>query len=76
MCASGEEAVVGDVVQGSVGRGQVLIVTQSSLDGQETATVQWTTPLEKVLGISERPARVTVSMRSLTLVSRNRPPQN
>ena len=76
MYASGEEAMVGDVVQGSGGRGQVLTVTQSGLGGQETATVQWTTPLEKVPGISERPAPVTVPTRSLTLVSRNRPTQN
>lgn len=71
MYASGELPLVGDVVLGSGGRGQVLEVTQSGLGGQETATVRWTTPLEKVPGIPAPLAPVTVPTRSLTLVSRN-----
>ncbi len=70
MYASGETPVVGDVVQGSGGEGKVLKVTEHGLGGEETATVQWTTPNEKVpgSGIFARPAPVTVPTRSLTLV--------
>jgi hypothetical protein len=72
MYTSGEPAMVGDVVEGSGGRGQVTKVTQSGLDGQENANVQWTTPREKVpgSGIWELPAEVTVPTLSLRLVSR------
>jgi hypothetical protein len=72
MYASGQPAMHGDVVQGSGGRGEVLGVTPAGLGGEETATVQWTSPREKVpgSGIFELLAPVTVPTRSLTLVSR------
>jgi hypothetical protein len=42
MYESGDPPMVGDVVEGSRGRGEVLEVTH--LFGQEAARVQWTTP--------------------------------
>jgi len=72
MYASGETPMVGDVVQGNGRRGEVLEVTLAGLGGEETATVQWTTPQEKVpgSGIFQLPAPVTVPTRSLSLVRR------
>lgn len=69
MYASGEQAMVGDVVLGSGGQGEVLEVTQSGLGGQETVTVRWTTPAEKVPGILAPLAPATVPTHSLKLVS-------
>lgn len=70
MYASGEIPMVGDVVEGSGGKGEVLEISLVGLGGEETATVQWTTPREKVpgSGIFQLPAPVTVPTRSLTRV--------
>jgi len=71
MYASRKMAMVGDVVQGSGGEGEVLEVTQHG-SGGETATVQWTTPYEKVAGsgIYAPLSPVPVLTRLLKLVRR------
>ena len=70
MYASGEPLMVGDVVEGGGGRGEVLEVTL--LFGQEAANVKWTTPHEKVpeSGILTPKAPAIVPTSSLKLVSR------
>ena len=69
MYASGEEAMVGDVVRGRGGEGEVLEITPKGVGG-ETATVRWTTPQAVVPGINQPLAPSTVGTQSLTLVRR------
>jgi len=71
MYASGEIAMRGDVVEGSGGEGEVLEVTEHG-SGGETATVQWTTPYERVpgSGIYAPLAPLPVLTRLLKLVRR------
>ncbi len=70
MYASGQPPMVGDIVKGNLGEGEVLAVTPNGLNGQETATVRWTTPQQKVPGINAPLAPSTVPTNSLTLVRR------
>ncbi len=69
MYASGDEPMVGDIVQGYGGEGEILEVTPKGVGG-ETATVRWTTPQPVVPGINRPLAPSTVSTRSLMLVRR------
>lgn len=70
MYANGEQAIEGDIVTGHGGEGEVLDVTPNGLGGEETATVKWTTPREKVPGILAPLAPSTEPTRSLRLVRR------
>ncbi len=72
MYASGETPMHGDVVRGNGGEGKVLALTPNGPGGEETATVQWATPHEKVpgSGIFAPLAPVTVPTRTLRLVRR------
>jgi hypothetical protein len=77
MYASGEEANIGDVVQGE-DSGEVQAVTPQSHGGQEFVLVQWKTPREHPpgSGIFALPAPIQVQTRLLRLVSRNSPTHN
>ena len=78
MYASGEQAMIGDIVEANRNLGEVSAVTQSGPGGQETATVQWTTPREKESGsgVFALLAPVLVPTHSLRLVSRKPPTHN
>jgi hypothetical protein len=67
--ASGQEPIIGDIVRGHGGEGEVLEITSSGVGG-ETATVRWTTPQPMVPGVNRPLAPSTVGTRSLTLVRR------
>lgn len=69
MYASREEPMVGDIVRGHGGEGEVLEITPKGVGG-ETATVRWTTPQPVGPGINRPLAPSTVSTQSLTLVRR------
>jgi len=69
MYAGGKQAMVGDIVRGQGGEGEVLNITPNGVGG-ETATVRWTTPQPMVPGMNRPLAPSTVSTRSLTLLRR------
>jgi hypothetical protein len=70
MYASGEKPEVGDIVRGSGGEGEVLVVIPSGIGGQENVSVQWSTVYEVTPGYRARKAPVQELTRVLTLVRR------
>jgi hypothetical protein len=70
MYATGERPEVGDIVNGSDGRGEVLKVISNGIGGQENVLVQWSTVHERAPGYRARKAPTQVPTQSLTLVRR------
>jgi len=72
MYASGEIPEIGDIVSGSGGEAKVLAVVRNGMGGQESASVQWTTPRERVpgSGMYGLLAPITVPTNTLTLIRR------